>query len=248
MAIAETDVERWLEGYAGDLVWDSVTWGLDLLFLDSTKALVDDYPEIGPKLGVNSLFPIGWDAIDVTHPGLYRYLALHHLYYVGVTDDDDDSQFAQRLLTDVITETEDASSDRLTPVARRVHATLRDVVDRGVYEIYIHDNWPYLRTTGGWRAVLPFGLDAEQRRERLRELENCDYRAYLSSPEWKQRRATHISWARNRCQVCNGAPAPGNPLEVHHRTYERRGRELACDLIVLCGNCHSLFHSRQQDK
>ena len=32
------------------------------------------------------------------------------------------------------------------------------------------------------------------------------------------------------------------PLQVHHRTYERRGAELDSDLIAFCPTCHGLFH------
>jgi hypothetical protein len=31
-------------------------------------------------------------------------------------------------------------------------------------------------------------------------------------------------------------------LEVHHRTYERLGCELAGDLVVLCHACHAVHH------
>ena len=31
-------------------------------------------------------------------------------------------------------------------------------------------------------------------------------------------------------------------LEVHHRTYERLGEELASDLTVLCNRCHHVHH------
>jgi hypothetical protein len=33
-------------------------------------------------------------------------------------------------------------------------------------------------------------------------------------------------------------------LEVHHRTYERLGRELTTDLTVPCNACHELYHER----
>ena len=32
------------------------------------------------------------------------------------------------------------------------------------------------------------------------------------------------------------------PLEVHHRTYERRGVERDEDVIALCATCHRLYH------
>lgn len=68
-----------------------------------------------------------------------------------------------------------------------------------------------------------------------------DYRAYLDSDHWKQKRSIALHQAGNRCQVCN----EGGQLDVHHRTYERLGDELPQDLIVLCRNCHQLFHSNR---
>ena len=63
------------------------------------------------------------------------------------------------------------------------------------------------------------------------------YREYLQSPEWAARRLGKILAADRRCQVCNSK----GPLEVHHRTYERRGAERWGDLTVLCEVCHGLF-------
>jgi 5-methylcytosine-specific restriction endonuclease McrA len=68
------------------------------------------------------------------------------------------------------------------------------------------------------------------------------YDAYLRTPEWTQRRAEALRKAKKRCQVCNGT----NRLEVHHRTYERRGAELPEDLIVLCKGCHGKFHGKPE--
>jgi len=76
-------------------------------------------------------------------------------------------------------------------------------------------------------------------RERLRELKTMPYYEYLQTPEWKQRRQRHLRSANYRCQVCN---ANGVSLNVHHRTYERRGEEHYKDLIALCQGCHELFH------
>ncbi len=64
------------------------------------------------------------------------------------------------------------------------------------------------------------------------------YAEYLRSPEWQQRRFQALHEAGDRCQVCNS----DGDLEVHHRTYERIGREELGDLIVLCRACHQLFH------
>lgn len=64
------------------------------------------------------------------------------------------------------------------------------------------------------------------------------YEVYLSSDGWKQRRSHALEWADHRCQVCNSP----HDLHVHHRTYERIGREDPADLTVLCLECHDLFH------
>jgi len=74
---------------------------------------------------------------------------------------------------------------------------------------------------------------------RLHELRAMRYQEYLRTPEWQSRRAHHLKSAGFRCQVCNAGSVP---LEVHHRTYERRGNEYFNDLIALCRPCHDLFH------
>jgi 5-methylcytosine-specific restriction endonuclease McrA len=80
----------------------------------------------------------------------------------------------------------------------------------------------------------------EQRRLlRLYELKTMPYREYLRSPEWKAKRERKLEQALGRCQVCNREDMT---LEVHHRTYERRGNEWDEDLTVLCRDCHTNFH------
>ncbi len=82
--------------------------------------------------------------------------------------------------------------------------------------------------------------EREQRHaQRLRELKTMRYRDYLLTPEWQERRLARLKAARYACQVCNGR---NKVLNVHHRTYVRRGDEYARDLIVLCEDCHHMFH------
>ena len=78
----------------------------------------------------------------------------------------------------------------------------------------------------------------EAMRRRLHELRTMPYRLYLQTPEWRERRGRQLATAAYRCQVCNAR----DRLQVHHRTYERRGAEYNRDLIVLCDGCHELFH------
>jgi 5-methylcytosine-specific restriction endonuclease McrA len=69
------------------------------------------------------------------------------------------------------------------------------------------------------------------------------YNEYLNSPHWHLVRAAAIVKADCRCQLCN---SPDN-LQVHHRTYERRGKEKLSDVTVLCRDCHRKFHGLSSD-
>jgi 5-methylcytosine-specific restriction endonuclease McrA len=73
---------------------------------------------------------------------------------------------------------------------------------------------------------------------RQNELRTMPYRLYLQTPEWAERAERARARAGYYCSLCNGSV----PLQVHHRTYERRGAELDSDLIALCPTCHGLFH------
>lgn len=66
-----------------------------------------------------------------------------------------------------------------------------------------------------------------------------EYReVYLRSDHWREVRKAALERADHRCQVCNGS----KQLDVHHRTYERKGCEEPGDLTVLCRRCHATFH------
>lgn len=61
---------------------------------------------------------------------------------------------------------------------------------------------------------------------------------YLRSDEWDRIKRLAIQLADGRCRGCN---TPDN-IEVHHRTYARRGFEDVEDLTVLCAACHDAVH------
>ncbi len=65
-----------------------------------------------------------------------------------------------------------------------------------------------------------------------------DYDEYMESDAWKERAIAAKRHAKRRCQICYSK----EDLHAHHRTYERLGDELPTDLVVLCGQCHALFH------
>jgi hypothetical protein len=72
----------------------------------------------------------------------------------------------------------------------------------------------------------------------LATLKAMPYEAYLETAHWKYARVKAIDRAGGSCQLCNER----GDLDVHHRTYERRGHEKPGDLIVLCRDCHGRFH------
>lgn len=81
------------------------------------------------------------------------------------------------------------------------------------------------------------------RSARAAELQTMSYEDYLNSPEWQARRTVALQLADYRCQACNAA---GGVLDVHHRSYDRRGEEGHADVIVLCRDCHTAFHDNRE--
>jgi 5-methylcytosine-specific restriction endonuclease McrA len=69
-----------------------------------------------------------------------------------------------------------------------------------------------------------------------------NYADYIKSPDWHARRIAAIRRAGGRCQLCGST----GPLQVHHNTYERLGKELSEDLCVLCVRHHKMFHETEQ--
>jgi HNH endonuclease len=90
---------------------------------------------------------------------------------------------------------------------------------------------PPVYCVGGWD-------DPHAMERRLAELKAMSYDDYLLTPEWRETREVALARADHRCQGCNSPSS----LQVHHRTYERRGEEGIRDLTVLCGTCHGRVH------
>ena len=75
--------------------------------------------------------------------------------------------------------------------------------------------------------------------DRAQQLAAMPYELYLATPEWAALRRAVLQRDGHRCRVCNGP----DRLEVHHRTYERRGHEDLDDLTTLCHACHNGHHA-----
>lgn len=66
------------------------------------------------------------------------------------------------------------------------------------------------------------------------------YADYLKSELWQAKREIALARAGYKCQLCSKT----QNLNVHHNTYDRIGKELETDLVVLCRDCHAKFHDK----
>lgn len=81
------------------------------------------------------------------------------------------------------------------------------------------------------RCVFTFLYVSAPRKE---QLQTMAYPLYLRTPEWNQKRKEALRRAGYRCELCGVRES----LDVHHKTYVRRGDEWPEDLVALCGRCH----------
>ena len=89
-------------------------------------------------------------------------------------------------------------------------------------------------TTYALKRVKKYGRDLD--------LENMPYQEYLQTEYWKRFAHNARKRAGYHCQKCGR----GNTLlDVHHLTYERRGKEWYSDVAVLCRHCHSVIHGKE---
>ncbi len=66
------------------------------------------------------------------------------------------------------------------------------------------------------------------------------YQRYLQTPEWQAIRQMALDRDGHRCVECGSTER----LQVHHKTYRRRGWEKRKDLVTLCKPCHEAEHRR----
>ena len=66
------------------------------------------------------------------------------------------------------------------------------------------------------------------------------YHAYIQSPAWGEKLKARIELAGHKCERCG----KNFRLQVHHKTYQRAGRERLQDLVCLCEDCHSTEHGQ----
>lgn len=76
---------------------------------------------------------------------------------------------------------------------------------------------------------------------KIRKLRRMSNNYYLGTHHWSLIRSAALKRDRNRCADC-GTTNSERPLEVHHVTYSRRGREEMEDILTLCRECHEERH------
>ena len=65
------------------------------------------------------------------------------------------------------------------------------------------------------------------------------YEEYIKTDQWKNKAKKERIFWNHKCALCHRS---SRILHVHHSTYVRLGYEEQGDLIVLCEDCHKLFH------
>lgn len=63
---------------------------------------------------------------------------------------------------------------------------------------------------------------------------NEEYKAYLRSSEWRERRKEFIEEVNGECEDCGSK----KNIQVHHLNYDNIGDETEDDVEVLCKDCH----------
>lgn len=66
-----------------------------------------------------------------------------------------------------------------------------------------------------------------------------EYKRYIKSPQWAQRRAILISKRGGRCEVCGTA----QQIKLHHAHYATLTKERTQDVRVLCQKHHLELHA-----
>jgi len=68
------------------------------------------------------------------------------------------------------------------------------------------------------------------------------YGDYLKTDHWAFIRNQTLEMWDSCCLLCN---AKAKEMHAHHRTYKRLGMETDCDVVLLCADCHQLFHEHK---
>ncbi len=83
-------------------------------------------------------------------------------------------------------------------------------------------------------------IDPAELRNELMLLKSMPYAGYLQTAHWQRLRMQVLERAKYMCEGCGTKVH----LDIHHKTYSRRGEEELDDLMALCRNCHTGRHNK----
>jgi len=117
-------------------------------------------------------------------------------------------------------------------------------VDINIIDMDIHDKDPFANNPYHAQGIIFSGeitkLITPVEGWKSYERQWMDYQDYLRTDYWQSRRFDTIHNYSDRCALCNRRYFLD--LQIHHRTYTRRGHEFDNDLVALCSDCHGMFH------
>lgn len=89
--------------------------------------------------------------------------------------------------------------------------------------------------------------DAFQGVDTLSDKKYVNYKEYINSPKWKEKRSSRAVFDNYKCQYCGSDVSTydgdAHTPNVHHLHYDTLGREnIETDLVTLCQQCHHQLH------
>lgn len=74
---------------------------------------------------------------------------------------------------------------------------------------------------------------------------NFDWRGYLITETWNEKKAERLIIAKNRCELCGRKFDEKNKPHCHHVHSDSYGNEdVENDIAVICKSCHDALHRR----
>ena len=85
-------------------------------------------------------------------------------------------------------------------------------------------------------------VPVKEKKPSVKKLKEMEYDQFLNTEYWKKVRQAKLRACGHKCQLCGSK----RNLHIHHNSYEHHGEEDKHleDLIVLCSDCHALFHQK----
>lgn len=71
---------------------------------------------------------------------------------------------------------------------------------------------------------------------------SVDYRRHLNSTYWADLKRRALNRSGKQCERCGWQILGPYQSQLHHKTYERLGREELEDVELLCISCHEEEH------